>query len=145
MRLNEYQRRAASTAIYGKDDFASFLKSCVLASIEGGDTTLRMPTDEFEKLVKQLEILNTYYTTMGLAGEAGEVANQVKKVFRDDDHVMYRDRREAVKKELGGVLWYIAALACECDIPLDDIAEANLDQLQQRAKKGTLHGDGDNR
>ena len=145
MQLNDYQQLAASTAVYAQNDFADFLQGCVLASIEDGDTTLRMPTDEFKDLLTQLRTVYVYYTAMGLAGEAGEVANKAKKIFRDDTHFLYRDRKDAIKKELGGVLWYAAMMAKECGLTLDEIAETNVAELKRRKEEGTIHGDGDDR
>lgn len=82
------------------------------------------------------------YPALGLAGEAGEIANKVKKVVRGDRGAF---DREAMKAELGDVLWYLAVIAEDLSIPLSEIAEANLAKLQGRASRGTLKGDGDNR
>lgn len=84
------------------------------------------------------------YTSLALAGEAGEVANKVKKVFRGDKPLT-DEVKTAISKELGGVLWYAAALANELGMTLESIAEANLVELFGRHERGTIQGDGDNR
>lgn len=85
------------------------------------------------------------YPALGLAGEAGEVCEKVKKMFRDDDGEVTPAKLEEIKKELGDVLWYIANLAADFGINLDEVAMLNLDKLFSRQKRGTLKGSGDNR
>lgn len=88
---------------------------------------------------------NLYYPALGLGGEAGEVLNKVKKIMRDCNGVLTDEKRTEIGKEIGGVLWYAAALADECGLNLGEIAQENLDILTSRQKRGTLRGDGDNR
>jgi NTP pyrophosphatase (non-canonical NTP hydrolase) len=89
---------------------------------------------------------NYIYPTLGLAGEAGEVADQVKRVVRgEDDGIMTDERKQTLKKELGDVLWYLAAMATELGFSFDDVAQANLEKLYSRMDRGVLHGSGDNR
>jgi NTP pyrophosphatase (non-canonical NTP hydrolase) len=83
------------------------------------------------------------YPTLGLTNEAGEVAGKIKKVFRDKDGVIGDADREALKAELGDVLWYLAQVATELDLSLDDIAQHNLDKLMSRQARGVIGGDGD--
>jgi NTP pyrophosphatase (non-canonical NTP hydrolase) len=85
------------------------------------------------------------YPALGLAGEAGEVAEHVKKCIRDDAGAISDTRRAAVAMELGDVLWYVAQLATELELDLDTIAQANLDKLSSRQQRGTLSGSGDDR
>ena len=85
------------------------------------------------------------YPTLGLVNEAGEVAGKIKKVFRDKDGLISEETREALKAELGDVLWYIAQVATELDISLDEIAEYNIAKLFDRLERGKIQGDGDNR
>ena len=85
------------------------------------------------------------YPALGLAGEAGEVAEHAKKVIRDDDGVVSDERRGAMRKELGDVLWYVAQLANELGLELEDIAAANLEKLLSRQRRGVLSGSGDER
>lgn len=85
-----------------------------------------------------------WYPALGL-GEAGEVQNKVKKIFRDDGGVLTEERRRQIKKEMGGVLWYLAALAQGMGESLGEIAMENLEELSSREARGTLQGDGDDR
>jgi NTP pyrophosphatase (non-canonical NTP hydrolase) len=88
---------------------------------------------------------NPIYPTLGLCGEAGEVADKVKKVIRDDDGVFSDPVRESLKLELGDVLWYVAQLASELGFDLDSIARANLEKLASRAARNVIAGSGDQR
>jgi NTP pyrophosphatase (non-canonical NTP hydrolase) len=88
---------------------------------------------------------NLLYPTLGLCGEAGEVAEKVKKMVRDDAGVLSDERREALAKELGDVLWYVAQLATEAGLDLDVIATGNLDKLLSRRERDVLRGSGDDR
>lgn len=88
---------------------------------------------------------NITYPTLGLAGEAGEVANKVKKISRDNGGVLTPFARDAIICELGDVLWYVSELASEIGVDLDTIAELNLDHLSERADRQVLHGSGDDR
>jgi NTP pyrophosphatase (non-canonical NTP hydrolase) len=85
------------------------------------------------------------YPALGLAGEAGEVAEHAKKAIRDDGGKVGEERRSALSKELGDVLWYVAQLASELDLSLDDIAKQNLEKLFSRQARGVLSGSGDDR
>jgi NTP pyrophosphatase (non-canonical NTP hydrolase) len=85
------------------------------------------------------------YPALGLAGEAGEVAEHAKKAIRDDGGEVSEERRTAMAKELGDVLWYVAQIASELDLDLDAIAQGNLDKLLSRQRRGVLSGSGDER
>jgi NTP pyrophosphatase (non-canonical NTP hydrolase) len=85
------------------------------------------------------------YPALGLAGEAGEVAEHAKKILRDDGGIVSDERRAAMAKELGDVLWYLAQLATELDLDLDAVAQTNLDKLRSRKQRGVLSGSGDDR
>jgi len=88
---------------------------------------------------------NPLYPTLGLCGVAGEVADKVKKVLRDDGGVFSAERRQAIALELGDVLWYVAQLAHELGLSLEEIASANLAKLADRADRQVLGGSGDRR
>jgi NTP pyrophosphatase (non-canonical NTP hydrolase) len=88
---------------------------------------------------------NIVYPALGLAGEAGEIANKVKKIIRDAGGVYTAEHRLDVIKELGDVLWYVSELASEFSVSLNTIAEENIAKLASRAQRGTLRGSGDNR
>jgi NTP pyrophosphatase (non-canonical NTP hydrolase) len=85
------------------------------------------------------------YCALKLAGEAGEVAEKVGKVMRDEDSVVTEAKRQDLKKELGDVLWYIAAEANELGFTLEEIAQANVEKLASRKERGKLGGSGDDR
>ena len=78
---------------------------------------------------------------LGLVGEAGEVAEKVKKYLRDDTKVNQKE----IVKELGDVLFYTTALANYFYSNLPEVMEVNMDKLNDRAKRGVIRGSGDNR
>ena len=85
------------------------------------------------------------YPTLGLTNEVGELAGKIKKIFRDRAGQISEADREALKYELGDVLWYLAQICTELDLTLAEVAQANLDKLFSRLERGTIRGDGDNR
>src|SRR3954462_8772081 len=85
------------------------------------------------------------YPTLGLVNEAGELAGKVKKIFRDKSGVISEEDRQALKYELGDVLWYMAQIATELDLDLQEIADANLEKLFSRLERGKIKGEGDYR
>ena len=87
------------------------------------------------------------YPALGLASEAGEVLGKIKKWVRGDDGDgdMSKERMEALKGEVGDVLWYLAVLSNDLGFSFDDVARSNIYKLQSRKEKGTLKGDGDKR
>ncbi len=85
------------------------------------------------------------YPTLGLVGEAGEIAEKVKKMIRDDGGKLTAERRDLLKKELGDVLWYLAQLCTELGFDMDEVANHNLEKLFSRKDRGKLGGDGDTR
>ena len=85
------------------------------------------------------------YPALGLAGEAGEVANKVKKLVRDGTSSLPKEWKEEIGSEIGDVLWYCAVLADDLGISLGKIASQNEIKLQNRKKKGTISGSGDTR
>jgi NTP pyrophosphatase (non-canonical NTP hydrolase) len=91
---------------------------------------------------KEVRIL---YPTLGLTGEAGEVADKVKKVIRDNDGDFSVEKRLEIAKELGDVLWYISTLANDLGYTLEEIGELNNRKLSSRKERGVISGNGDNR
>jgi NTP pyrophosphatase (non-canonical NTP hydrolase) len=85
------------------------------------------------------------YPTLGLAGEAGEIANKVKKVLRDNFGELEENVRQDLISELGDVLWYVAALATDLKVELSKVAEKNIEKLNSRKNRGVIGGSGDNR
>lgn len=109
-----------------------------------------MAIDSFTKYQKQAASTAVYplqqyinYPALGLAGEVGEVCNKLKKLIRDD--ITLDDIRDDLKSELGDCLWYLAVLARDLELSLDEIAEQNLQKLADRKQRGTLQGSGDTR
>ncbi len=88
---------------------------------------------------------NPIYPTLGLCGEAGEVADKVKKVLRDRQGNFSPEVIADLKLELGDVLWYVAQLATELGLELEQIAQTNLDKLASRAARNVIGGSGDRR
>ena len=89
-----------------------------------------------------------FYPALGLAGEAGEVANIIKKIMRDrkgDVNNLPGEVKDEITSELGDCLWYISALATDLGIGLDGVVVENIRKLQKRKEKGTIHGSGDKR
>jgi NTP pyrophosphatase (non-canonical NTP hydrolase) len=85
------------------------------------------------------------YPTLGLVNEAGELAGKVKKIFRDKEGVISEEDRQALKFELGDVLWYLAQIATELDLTLEEVAQSNLEKLFSRLERNTIRGEGDHR
>ena len=109
-----------------------------------------MTFEEYQKLSRKTATYydagdNFIYPTLGLAGEAGEVAEKIKKVLRDNNGVVDESRREEIAKELGDVLWYVAQVASELGLSLDKIANQNIEKLYSRLERGKLSGNGDSR
>lgn len=106
--------------------------------------------DRYQKEARKFAIYpgvgnNLWYPTLGLSGESGEVAENVKKVFRDDGGTVSPERESQLIKELGDVLWYISNIASELGVRLSCVAEVNLEKLQDRADRDKLHGSGSQR
>ena len=85
------------------------------------------------------------YPTLGLSGEAGEVADKVKKVIRDNNEQFDSERKQAIAMEVSDVLWYVATLAHDLGYSLQEIAEMNYAKLKSRQERGKISGSGDNR
>lgn len=85
------------------------------------------------------------YSALGMTGESGEVADKVKKTIRDNGGVFDEATRLEIAKEVGDVLWYIAAMSDDLGLSFEEIARMNLDKLRSRAARHRLHGTGDNR
>tara|TARA_X000000368_G_C22800640_1_gene610145 strand:- start:188 stop:592 length:405 start_codon:yes stop_codon:yes gene_type:complete len=104
--------------------------------------------DMYQKSAKATAIYprdySIVYPAIGLAGEAGEVANKVKKLLRDNQELT-DELKQKIGDEIGDVLWYCAVLADDLGVSLSDIANRNLEKLANRQKLGTIHGSGDER
>lgn len=85
------------------------------------------------------------YPTLGMAGEAGEVADKVKKIIRDNDLQFTQDKKTEIIKEVGDVLWYCATLSHDLGFTLEEVAQTNVDKLRSRKDRNMIGGSGDNR
>jgi NTP pyrophosphatase (non-canonical NTP hydrolase) len=85
------------------------------------------------------------YPTLGLSGEAGEVADKVKKVLRDNNGEFTDEVKKQIIFESGDVLWYLAALARDLGYTLEEMAQMNLEKLASRKERNMISGSGDNR
>lgn len=88
-----------------------------------------------------------FYAALGLAGEAGELANKIKKYMIRDraEGGLTEEQRKALLEEVGDMLWYAAELLTVLGVKMGDVAEMNIEKLADRAKRGALHGSGDKR
>ncbi len=91
------------------------------------------------------EFRDMLHWVLGINGEAGEIAEKVKKIIRDKGGKVSDQDKLDMAKEVGDVLWYLAVFAHHLGIPLETIAQQNLDKLQSRKARGVLQGSGDNR
>lgn len=94
-------------------------------------------------LLTQTERLS--YVTLGLTGESGEIANKVKKILRDNNGIITQEFIDNIEGEIGDTLYYISQLCNELGLKLSDCARKNILKLQDRARRGVIQGNGDNR
>ena len=108
-----------------------------------------MNFDEYQAAARSVAVYpnignNLVYPVLGLNGEAGEVAEKLKKAIRDRGGDI-EPAREDLIKELGDVLWYVASCCSELGVPMGDVAARNIDKLLDRRKRDRISGSGDNR
>lgn len=112
-----------------------------------------MPTfNEYQKFTNttakypgQGGINGLIYATLGLTGEAGEIANKVKKVLRDTNGTLTEETRLKIIDETGDCMYYLARMAVELNTSMEQLAEINTAKLKGRLERGTIQGSGDNR
>ena len=115
-----------------------------------------MKFDEYQEKAKKYDLFNDATVdnlaepafsekVLGLVGEAGETADKVKKIIRDRKGAAMEEDKDAIKKELGDVLWYVANVSRYLGFSLSDVAETNIDKLESRYQRNKLHGAGDER
>jgi NTP pyrophosphatase (non-canonical NTP hydrolase) len=109
--------------------------------LEGQNTSLRTYSEWVESMMLTTGRDRLVENILGLVGEAGEVAEKIKKLIRDSSRFSNKD----IAKELGDVLFYTVALGNLYGFSLQDIVELNREKLDSRKERGTLHGSGDNR
>lgn len=124
MKFNEFQGKARETAIYE-------------------DSVVHMTAQLTQNQMNSALCL--IYPALKLNGEAGEIAEEVGKMIRDDHGVLTMDRADRLRKEVGDILWYAAALATELDMQLETVAIDNIAKLSSRQERGVLRGSGDDR
>lgn len=136
--MNTYQQMSQETNFVEDniDKWFSRAMEMVVACGEGETT------DELERA--QMMLLLSHHA-LGIANEAGEVAGKVKKLIRDKQGYLTFGDIDDVVKEMGDVLWYMAALCTALDVSLSDVAAGNLTKLFSRKERGVLSGSGDNR
>ena len=111
-----------------------------------------MTFEEYQKKSRETALYwdagqNLIYPTLGLAGEAGEVAEKIKKLFRNNGGVLdlTDEKKSELKKELGDVLWYVSQLSTELGLSLEDVVSANIEKIFSRLERNKLHSTGDSR
>jgi NTP pyrophosphatase (non-canonical NTP hydrolase) len=108
-----------------------------------------MTLDEYQERALSTNVnpgTHVFFDRMfGLVGEAGEMADKVKKWIRDDNAEWKKLDKEMMKDELGDVLWYVATLAETLGFKLDEVAQYNVDKLQDRKQRNVIKGRGDKR
>ena len=113
-----------------------------------------MKLDNYQRRAAEFDLFRTSLNfndpgflekVLGLVGEAGETADKVKKIIRDKGGYASKEDREAIMKELGDVLWYIANISRYLGFSLSDVSKTNLEKLEDRLNRDKLHGSGDNR
>ena len=108
-----------------------------------------MEFNEYQAKAKETAIYperySLLYPVVGLAGEAGEVANKVQKLMRDKGMALDDSDRKSIASELGDVLWYVSAIASDIGYDLEGIVQMNLEKLKSRMERGKIGGSGDNR
>ncbi len=107
-----------------------------------------MELNKYQKIARTTAVYKEpkiIYPALGLAGEAGEVAEQVKKFLRDDNGIMTEERRNKIRDEVSDVLWYIANLLADLNLTMNEVAERNIEKLMDRKARGVIKGSGSNR
>ncbi len=107
--------------------------------------------DEYQKVARKTavysgdEMLDLCHWALGVVGEGGEIAEKVKRLIRDHNATITDDQKKEIAKEIGDVLWYLAALADSLGYSLDELAQMNVEKLRSRLERGVVSGSGDNR
>jgi NTP pyrophosphatase (non-canonical NTP hydrolase) len=109
-----------------------------------------MDFDEYQKKAAATGFYDTddkkyvmMYLCLGIAGEGGEVIEKIKKVIRNDNGIVSEEKKDAIKKEIGDVLWYLAELSRTLGIPFNEVAEANIEKVMDRKERGVIKSEGD--
>lgn len=100
--------------------------------------TLRKVYAQFVRDVADKNCNNPLYLATALCGESGELANELKKVFRDDDGMITDERKHAILSEMGDVLWYLYALSNLLDVRMVEVKQINMTKIIKRIEEGKL-------
>jgi len=103
---------------------------------------MNMNDYQSEALNFRVPSADEYYATLNIAGEVGELLGLMAKARRDGRKMDYDLN---IKKELGDILWHVAAIASDHGYTLDDIAKGNIWKLSARKEANTIQGSGDDR
>ena len=120
---------------------------------QSGERKGGMNFDEYQKLASRTaqfregtsDEYKLMYTCLGLAGEAGELIEKIKKVIRNHDGNMTEESRSLIRLEIGDVLWYLSQVSRFCDVSFQEAADANIKKLSDRHARGVIRGEGDTR
>ncbi len=109
-----------------------------------------MNFDEYQAMARSTAIYpeqgnNFIYPTLGLVGEAGEVAEKVKKVIRDNCGILTAEKKAEIINEISDVMWYVANLCEELGTTMENVAKLNIKKLTDRKNRNALRGSGDSR
>tara|TARA_R100000329_G_scaffold135006_1_gene115211 strand:+ start:234 stop:569 length:336 start_codon:yes stop_codon:yes gene_type:complete len=111
-----------------------------------------MDLDQYQEVASNYAMFpsdtSLMYLTLGLCGESGEVAEKIKKYVRENGPLQNTypiQYKEALIRELGDVLWYLANLAKALNVPLNYVATKNIEKIQKRLENNTIKGEGDDR
>lgn len=135
--------------MYSCETLDNFYKKLRAAQKEhkSGDCTLTL--NEYQRMALETAVypeeFRVIYPALGMNGEAGEVADKVKKIIRDKNCVATEEDKIELAKECGDVLWYIATLANDLGYSLEDIGRMNYEKLKSRQERNKIGGNGDNR
>ncbi len=88
---------------------------------------------------------NLNYFTLGLVGEAGEIANKVKKIIRDNEGEVTEEQKTKLAAELGDIAWYFVGLCRLLGVKPSSVLAGNINKLFDRKERGVIGGSGDNR
>ena len=118
------------------------------------DKEVKMEFNEYHEWARKYDLFKptgNYNTVsfiekvLGLTGEAGETADKIKKILRDKEGKISEEDKGEIVKELGDVLWYLAAISTYLGVDLEEVAKGNIGKLESRRQRNLLHGEGDNR
>jgi len=132
MNFKEYQEKAHATADYP-------MTQIVLPPDKGTDNMGNA------YVYSTIHDVNFIYPAMGIMGEAGEVGEKLKKVFRNKNGKFEEEDIKSISKELGDVMWYIAEIASLLNLNLEDIAKENIEKLESRYERNKIKSEGDDR